>query len=388
MTLPDDIFPGESDDIVITFDANGQTGDFSASLVIVNSSTNLPELTIPVTARVEPNVGETALTLINPEFDIDGWGNTESPEGWTSGGSSYGQGAPATPNLNSIAAHLQANSSFYQQNLSVANPGLTAADPELVTIALDAAYRNDTSTNGDIFLRVSLWDVTNDVEIVGRDLVLEDEGVVGGAAANQLIGKFVSLSYDRSGFTSEELGIRIAHIAPTLGSQPWTATAIIDNVEVAINGDFEAPSGPYVDWASSSGLTAGLNDGLGDDPDNSGVVNAVEFFLNGNPLNAADNGQLQVLADEINENGLILIFAAPAGTDFAGGATATIDGVTCVVEGSLNLIDFSASVSEVVPAVVPASWPAPADGWQYHSFRLDGSSGFEGSGFLRLSFDN
>jgi hypothetical protein len=47
-------------------------------------------------------------------------------------------------------------------------------------------------------------------------------------------------------------------------------------------------------------------------------------------------------------------------------------------------VGFASSVSEVIPAIVPESWPAPGVGYEYHTFRLNASTGLTGKGFLRL----
>lgn len=46
----------------------------------------------------------------------------------------------------------------------------------------------------------------------------------------------------------------------------------------------------YDTWAGDKGLTEGVNDGLTDDPDNDGVENLLEFYLNGNPLVSDPSG--------------------------------------------------------------------------------------------------
>lgn len=43
-------------------------------------------------------------------------------------------------------------------------------------------------------------------------------------------------------------------------------------------------SSPYATWASANGLTAGVNDGATQDPENDGISNVLEFVLGGNPL--------------------------------------------------------------------------------------------------------
>jgi hypothetical protein len=83
-------------------------------------------------------------------------------------------------------------------------------------------------------------------------------------------------------------------------------------------------------------------------------------------------------------NAFVLTFAARAGTNFHGTATATFDGVKYTVRGSLDLQEFTAGVTEVVPPIVPAGWPAAGGGYQYHTFRLNASTGLPGKGFLRL----
>ncbi|GAA5123517.1 hypothetical protein GCM10023212_21950 [Luteolibacter yonseiensis] len=60
---------------------------------------------------------------------------------------------------------------------------------------------------------------------------------------------------------------------------------------VVANGP--SPAG-YGSWATNAGLTAG-NNGLAADPDNDGVTNLLEFYLNGNPL-ASDSAILPTRA--------------------------------------------------------------------------------------------
>jgi endoglucanase len=61
----------------------------------------------------------------------------------------------------------------------------------------------------------------------------------------------------------------------------------------------------YEAWAQASGLT-GDNNAATDDPDNDGLINYVEFALNGNPLDASDRGALSLKL----ENGLFSIIHA------------------------------------------------------------------------------
>jgi hypothetical protein len=59
-----------------------------------------------------------------------------------------------------------------------------------------------------------------------------------------------------------------------------------------------------------------------------------------------------------------------------------VDGITYIIEGSLDLVFPNSPVSETAP---PTGLPALPAGWEYRRFRLDA---FEGSalprGFLRV----
>lgn len=48
--------------------------------------------------------------------------------------------------------------------------------------------------------------------------------------------------------------------------------------------NLDPPSSPYASWTSANGLTAGVNDGPTQDPDNDGIENLLEFVLGGLPL--------------------------------------------------------------------------------------------------------
>ena len=60
-------------------------------------------------------------------------------------------------------------------------------------------------------------------------------------------------------------------------------SATSNSVTVAVT----TPLTPFQTWSASTGLTAGVNDGLSQDPDGDGMSNLLEFALNGNPLVAS-----------------------------------------------------------------------------------------------------
>ncbi len=141
----------------------------------------------------------------------------------------------------------------------------------------------------------------------------------------------------------------------------------------------------FATWAAAQGLdgTPGKENGKFDDPDGDGSDNFVEFFLGGSPLDGGSIGQLA----SVTTDRLILTFAAPTGTVFTDGV-AVVDGVTCTVQGSLDLQGFGAAVTKLGAADLSGlDWaPVPPTGWEYHSFQLDDSVGLDERGFMRLLF--
>ena len=139
-------------------------------------------------------------------------------------------------------------------------------------------------------------------------------------------------------------------------------------------------------WALDNGLTG--PDALPSaDPDHDGDSNLDEFALSGNPASGSDSpGRFAKTADT-NGDGvseLTLTIQVRSGASFTANNNdliATVDGITCRIEGSLNLATFDSPVSEVTPH--PGTG-APRAGYQFKTFRLDASNGAAGRGFLRV----
>lgn len=149
----------------------------------------------------------------------------------------------------------------------------------------------------------------------------------------------------------------------------------------------DVPNTPFQNWAQTNitDIEPTADDSPLADPDGDGAVNLSEFALNGDPLDSSDNGHLvgQTASVPAVGNALIQTFATRTGTSFTGNS-ATHDGLTYTVLGSTDLDGFASPVTEVFPAIVPASWPAPGGGYEYHTFRLNASTGLTDRGFLRL----
>jgi hypothetical protein len=143
----------------------------------------------------------------------------------------------------------------------------------------------------------------------------------------------------------------------------------------------------FMTWANSyfPGSTDSNIVGPTADPDHDGEINLTEYALGGNPNATADHAKVYYLtSDSGGVRKLLLTIAVRAGSAFAGSPspTATRDGVTYTIQGSLELAGFASSVS-LVPAVTNGL-PDPPAGYEYRTFTLDASDGLPNNGFLRV----
>lgn len=395
-SVPGPIAPGASANIVITFNPGASTGHFGGLLAITSDAAYNSSATLPLVAQVTPaNALPIALALENGNFNSNAYNsqNSTAPNGWTSSlvgtAGNYGQ---LIPNVTNLPALFWARSgNFIQQDLTVANAGLTASQITGVSVSFDRGYRNDTVTAGDIVVRVSLWNLVSDTEIAGRDVLIEDTGVIAGTGSNQFTPTGVAFPVASAG--TGAVALRIATVEPLLAANQFFATAMIDNVSLAVSGTY-VPADPFADWAIAAGLdgTPGKEDGAADDPDQDGVTNLDEFAFGSAPLSASSRGLVAALTADTNsdnQNELLLTVAVRAGASFSGSPSpaATIDGIVYQIQASTSLGAFNQNVEGPLAApVIPASLPAAApSGYEYKTFRLAGSNGLPGRGFLRAS---
>jgi autotransporter-associated beta strand protein len=175
-----------------------------------------------------------------------------------------------------------------------------------------------------------------------------------------------------------------------------TGTGIIN----ATNG-VTPPASGFGNWASLLGLTAG-NNGVGDNPDNDGFDNGLEYILGGHPNNGSNNPKVYTLTTDSSDAGttneLVMTIAVPQGTPaFTAGtvgtpaSTATFEGFGITVHGSTDLASFPVIVTPVT-TIIPAGAPNPlVQGgvtYEYRTFSLEGSNGLAGKGFLQVSVTN
>lgn len=120
------------------------------------------------------------------------------------------------------------------------------------------------------------------------------------------------------------------------------------------------------------------------DLDNDGLTDLAEFAFDGDPDSGASLGTITSALVDTNGNTqkeLTLTIAVRSGATFAAGPNgtqvATVGGVTYTVRGSVDLANFTSTVSHVSSSV------SGNPDYDLHVFRLEGSDGLPGKGFLQ-----
>jgi len=151
-----------------------------------------------------------------------------------------------------------------------------------------------------------------------------------------------------------------------------------------------APSTPFDTWVATfpalvSSPNAADRTPAGDF-DKDGIPNIREFAFGGSPVSASDNGQEQIRTVDANSDTLrdftqtVEVRSGATFTASGNKLTATVDGITYTIEGSLDLVTFESPVSEVTPTLGTGS---PKAGYVFKTFRLNAGNGLTGKGFIR-----
>ena len=178
--------------------------------------------------------------LNNPDFSQGAWTTFEDvPGAWVSvapngklipsgalDSENYGQSAPATPGLTSIAAHFKAaGGNALRQTLHHVDAGTFSQ----YAVSFLAGYRRDTATAGNLTLRVSLLDPTNGTVFTHQDVAFPNPGV----GSNSLAPQNLTLAVDTAAFAGRPIAVQFANISATPSlADSWRGTLMIDNVEL------------------------------------------------------------------------------------------------------------------------------------------------------------
>ena len=155
---------------------------------------------------------------------------------------------------------------------------------------------------------------------------------------------------------------------------------------------------PYSSWATENGLTAGVNDGKQQDPDNDGIPNILEFATDGDPLVGDANAKIRSIITDVDSgapvvNALTITLPVRAGAVFSGPGdqvSASVDGILYRIQSSTDLADFTnANVTEVTDnaAILTLLGMPPLSGpqWTYRTFRAPGTPGTTLKEFIRAA---
>lgn len=155
-------------------------------------------------------------------------------------------------------------------------------------------------------------------------------------------------------------------------------------------------SDPFASWALTTitAINPAADATAGGDPDGDGVTNLSEFAFKGDPLSGSDNGIVRVFTADSSADGdadreLILTIAIrKGGAAFAGAPLQlAIDGVTYTIQGSIDLSNLAAAVTEVAPITTGLPDLSADPSYEYRSFSLNSSNGLAGRGFLRAKVE-
>ncbi len=160
------------------------------------------------------------------------------------------------------------------------------------------------------------------------------------------------------------------------------------------------PVNAFATWAAGAPYNLSGADALpGADPDQDGVVNLLEFALNGSPVSGSSAGLSGAKLATVGAESPVLTYtiAVRNGAVFSANGnrmkSGPVDGITYTVEAANTLSDWGGPVvSEVTGAdatAIQAGLPAPQSGWTYKTFRTAGtaSTSAAAKAFLRVKVE-
>jgi hypothetical protein len=174
----------------------------------------------------ENDAGQT-FTTITGWTAVDGQGVNNSPSNY------FANASNATiPGITGRVALVKSDGNNYiQQVLTTSDAGVMDATTfGSYSVSFDFGYRRDGGTNGDLTVRVSLWDTTDNVELAGQDFIITNPGT----GTNSLSAQTATLSYNNTlgSVSGDAIALRVTNTSPDLGSQAFTRTGMVDNFVV------------------------------------------------------------------------------------------------------------------------------------------------------------
>ncbi len=171
-----------------------------------------------------------SINLTNADFQTGGAGWTAvNGSGTNSVPSNYFEGVVG---ISTSAAFLKSDGGNYiQQALTTSEAGAVDATTfGQYTVDFNFGYRRDGSTNGDLNLRVALWNITDGVELAGQTFTIVNPGV----GANSFALTTATLAYDntQASLLGDTIALRVMSMDADLGSVAWNRTGMVDDFSV------------------------------------------------------------------------------------------------------------------------------------------------------------
>jgi hypothetical protein len=217
--------------------------------------------------------------------------------------------------------------------------------------------------------------------------------------AGSLSATGATLDFDVTGTLADTVYV----VATYTGTAPSGFTAVGVPAGFVVDYNYNGNSialvkSPYSSWATENGLTAGVNDGKQQDPDNDGIPNILEFATDGDPLVGDANAKIRSIITDVDSgapvvNALTITLPVRAGAVFSGPGdqvSASVDGILYRIQSSTDLADFTnANVTEVTDnaAILTLLGMPPLSGpqWTYRTFRAPGTPGTTLKEFIRAA---
>ncbi len=190
---------------------------------------------------------------------------------------------------NDASADLVVSAPLIDRNATLGGAGGVAkSGPGTMAITVAAAYTGATSVQAGVL------SINNPYIASGSDVILSESGKIDLA--------FVGTDTIRSLYIGGVL--QYTGVWGGIGSGAQYETSAITGTGTLTVTTGATPPG-YTAWATDHGLTAGVNDGADQDPDNDGIKNLLEYVFGGDPLSSS---QTPVPTSSMNETHMILTF--------------------------------------------------------------------------------
>lgn len=200
---------------------------------------NMRLFTLLILGGAAPAASAVLITVTNGDFQTDvGQANTMAT-GWTAVNGAGTNNPPSNYFQNDISgftgdrlALLKSDGGNYiQQALSMGESGaVDATSFNRYTVNFNYGYRRDSTTNGDLTLRVSLWNTTDNLELAGQNFTITNPGT----GANSMSAQVANLSYDntQASLLGDTIALRITNTTADLAANAFQRTGMVDDFTV------------------------------------------------------------------------------------------------------------------------------------------------------------